>query len=188
MPWTIDPAHSTAAFAVKHMMIATVKGHFGQIAIDADIDEHDLSRSAATVTLDVASLDTGVADRDAHLRSADFFDAERYPHITFQTRTIEPRGSGEVRITGGLTIRGVTRDVVFEGEVSGPVQDPWGGTRLGISAEARIDRRDWGLVWNMPLAAGGVLAGNTVRLSFEAELQYVPAAAPREPEPAGAAV
>ncbi|MCC6381285.1 MAG: polyisoprenoid-binding protein [Dehalococcoidia bacterium] len=170
MAWQLDPAHTSLQFGVKHMMVSTVKGTFRDFTVDADVDEADLSRSRATITIDTASVDTGAADRDAHLRSADFFDAERYPRITFATRRLEPRGDGEYRIVGDLTIKDVTREVVFEGEVAGPIEDPWGNAKIGVSAETKVNRKDFGLEFHVPLNAGGVLVGDTVRLSLDAEL------------------
>jgi polyisoprenoid-binding protein YceI len=169
MTWQLDPTHSSASFGVKHMMVANVRGKFDTFDIEAQIDEQDLSKSQATVTLDVASIDTGLADRDVHIKGADFFDAEQYPELVFTTKRIEPKGE-DVTIVGDLTIKGVTKEVRLAGEVSGPVEDPWGKRRIGISAEGKIDRRDWGLEWNVPLGGTGVLVGNQVKLSFDAEL------------------
>jgi polyisoprenoid-binding protein YceI len=170
MSWNLDTTHSAAAFGVKHMMISNVKGRFDKFSVDVDIDEADLAASRATITIDVASVETGEAQRDEHLRSADFFDATNHPQIVFATKRLEPRGDGEFRFIGDLTIRGVTKEVVLEGEVSGPQSDPWGGTRYGISVEGKLDRREWGLDFNLPLGGGGVVVGNNVKLSFDAEL------------------
>jgi polyisoprenoid-binding protein YceI len=147
-----------------------VKGSFKKFAVEAEIDEANLAASRATVKIDTASVDTGEDGRDQHLRSGDFFDAEKHPQITFETKRIEPLGDEEYRIVGDLTIRDVTKEVAFKGEISGPLTDPWGGTRVGIAAEAKVDRRDWGLEWNSALDRGGVLVGNTVKLAFDAEL------------------
>lgn len=175
MTWQFDPTHTRIEFAAKHMLVAKVRGTFNSFDLAADIDEDDLSKSSATISIDVESVDTGVADRDAHLRSADFFDAENHPKMTFQTRRIEDRGDGEYRLVGDLTVRGTTREVVLEGEAHGPFDDPWGGRRVALSAEGKINRKDFGLTWNMPLGVDGALVGDTVKLSIDAEL--VPLAA-----------
>jgi len=170
MTWKLDPAHSSLQFAVKHMVISTVRGSFRDFAVDAEIDETNLAKSRATVRIDATSLTTGNDDRDTHLRSADFFDADNHPAIVFVTRGIERRGGDDHRITGDLTIRDVTRPVVFEGEIQGPVKDPWGGVRFGLSATGKVNRKDFGLNWNAALEAGGFLVGDDVKLSIEAEL------------------
>ena len=170
MTWNLDPAHSSIQFAVKHMVISTVRGSFNEFAIDAEIAETDLARSRATVRIAAASLSTGNNDRDAHLRSGDFFDAENHPELVFVTRAIEPRGGDDYRISGDLTIRGVTRPVTLDGEIQGPVKDPWGGTRFGLSASGKISRKEFGLDWNAVLEAGGLLVGDEVKLSIETEL------------------
>ncbi|MBA4179173.1 MAG: polyisoprenoid-binding protein [Anaerolinea sp.] len=170
MPWNLDPTHSSVEFAVKHMVIASTKGRFTDYAVEADIDEANLARSSATVRINVASIDTRDAKRDAHLRSGDFFDAENHPAITFTSKRLEPKGASDYKLIGDLTIRGVTREVALDGEVSGPVKDPWGGTRVGISATGKLNREDFGLTWNAPLEFGGLLVGNDVKLNIETEL------------------
>ena len=167
--YTLEPSHSSAEFAVKHMLIATTKGRFHDWAITADIDEENFANSSATVRIQAASVDTRTPDRDAHLRSADFFDAEAHPELTFVTRRIEPKG-GDWRITGDLTIRGVTKEVVLDAEVSGPVTDPWGGQRIGLSAHGKVNRKEFGMVWNAALDAGGFVLADDVKLSLEVEL------------------
>jgi polyisoprenoid-binding protein YceI len=174
MTWQLDPTHTRIEFSAKHMVVAKVRGTFNSYDLDATIDEANLANSQATLFIDVASLDSGVADRDAHLKSADFFDAENHPKITFATKRIEPKGDGEYRFVGDLTIRGVTKQVELEGEAHGPFQDPWGGKRIALSAEAKVNRKDFGLTWNVPLGGDGVLVSDKVTLSIEAEL--VPAA------------
>lgn len=169
MPWQLDTSHSSVEFAVKHMVVATTRGRFHNFEVDADIDENNLPGSSAVVRIDAASLDSRDEKRDEHLRSADFFDVANHPKITFATTKIEPKGSN-YRITGDLTIRGVTREVVLDGEVSGPVKDPWGNEKLGISASGKVNRKEFGLVWNMALEAGGVLVSDDVKMSIEAEL------------------
>lgn len=163
--WNIDPAHSTIGFAVKHMMIATVRGRFadfsGALAVDAD--------GAASITgrIQAASIDTNEPQRDDHLRSADFFDVANHPELRFASTGIEPRGDGEFTIVGDLTIRGVTRQVTLDAEVQGAGVDPWGNDRVALSAQGRINRKDFGLNWNQVLETGGILVGEKVTLSLD---------------------
>ncbi len=168
--WAIDPAHSSIEFAVKHMVITTVRGTFGTFEADLQVDEADLARSRATFRIDAASIDTRQPDRDNHLRSADFFDVANHPTITFTTTAIERTGSGTYRITGDLTIRGVTRPVTFEAEAHGPAKNPFGKTVVAVSVSGKINRKDWGLTWNAPLEAGGLLVGDEVRINADFEL------------------
>ena len=167
--WQIDPAHTEVGFAVKHMMLATVKGRFADVTGTISIDEADLAGSTVDVTIGTASIDTRQEQRDAHLRSADFFDVENHPTLTFVSRQVETSGSGKLRITGDLTIRGVTREVVLETAEEGRGKDPWGNERVGFSASTAIDRREFGLTWNNALETGGVLVGNEVRISLDVE-------------------
>ena len=167
--YTLEPSHSSAEFAVKHMLIATTKGRFHAFDVVAEVDEANFANSSATVRLRAESIDTRQPDRDAHLCSADFLDAENHPELTFVTRRIEPAGS-DWRITGDLTIRGITREVVLAAEVSGPVTDPWGGNRIGVSATGKINRKDFGMVWNAALDTGGFVLADDVKLSIEVEL------------------
>lgn len=167
--YVLEPAHSSLEFAVKHMLIAKTKGTFHDYAVTAQIDEADFANSSATVTIKAASIDTRQPDRDAHLKSADFLDAETYPELTFVTTRIEPQG-GEWKVTGDLTIRGVTKPVVLEGEVTGPVKDPWGGSRIGLSINGKVNRKDFGMVWNAALDAGGFVLADDVKLNIEVEL------------------
>ncbi|MBI5949932.1 MAG: YceI family protein [Chloroflexi bacterium] len=170
MPWNVDPAHSSVGFGVRHMVMSTVRGQFKDYAVAAEVDENDLSRSTATVTIQAASVDTGAADRDAHLRSGDFFDVENYPVITFATKRLEPKRDGDYRLIGDLTIRGVTREVALDAEVTAPLKDPWGNTKAGLSAEGKINRKDFGLGWNAVLEAGGLVVADTVKLAIDLEL------------------
>lgn len=176
MPWTLDPAHSSIEFAVKHMMISTVRGRFRKFGVTADLDSADLSKSTAQVSIDVESIDTREEGRDKHLRTADFFDAANHPTINFVSKRVESKGEGEVSIVGDLTIRGVTKEVTLKGEVSGPRKDPWGGNRMGLSAEGQISRDDFGVSFNSVLEAGGFMVGNNVKLLIEAELVEAKAA------------
>ena len=168
--WQLDPTHTAVGFAVKHLMIATVKGHFAKVAGTVEMDEADLSTAQARVTIDAASIHTGNPDRDAHLRSGDFLDVEHFPTLTFESRRVEQRPDGSLRLTGDLTIRGVTRPVSLEATREGVIQDPWGNRRAGFSGSLRIKRSDFGITWNMLIETGGVVVGDEVRISLEAEL------------------
>ena len=168
--WTVDPAHSTAEFAVKHMMISTVKGSFSNVSGTLTGDERDPEHASIEITIPVAGIDTREPTRDAHLRSADFFDVERYPEIKFRSTRITRLGANKFSVTGDLTIRDVTRPIVVSVESGGRGRDPWGGERVGFSATTTIDRLDFGLRWNQALEAGGVLVGNEVKISVDLEL------------------
>lgn len=169
MTWQIDPAHSAVTFGVKHMLIATVRGQFTEFDVDAAIDEQRPEQSAATVAIAAASVETGEPNRDNHLRSADFFDAEHYPMIVFRSKRIEPRGKEEVRVVGDLTVKDVTREVVLEGEWSLPREDAFGEARAGISVEGKVNRKDFGLNWSAPVEMGGIVVGDTVKLAVDLE-------------------
>jgi len=168
--WRVDPTHSNVAFAVKHMMIATVRGRFAEVDGTVRYDETRPSNSQVEVSIAVATIDTQVADRDAHLRSADFFDAEKYSQITFRSTRVERSGSDRLRVSGDLTIHGVTRPVLLDVTEEGRGKDPWGGERAGFSATTTIDRREFGLVWNQALEQGGLLVGHEVKVSLDIEL------------------
>lgn len=167
--YVLEPSHSSLEFAVKHMLIAKTKGTFHDYNVVAQIDEDDFTRSSATVTIEAASIDTRQADRDGHLKSADFLDAENHPQLTFVTRRIEP-SRGDWKVVGDLTIRGVTHEVALDGEVTGPVKDPWGGSRIGLSLAGKLNRKDFGMVWNAALDAGGFVLADDVKLNIEVEL------------------
>lgn len=176
--WNLDPTHFGVTFAVRHMMVSTVRGRFSDASAQIDIDEEAPERSRVVAEIPTATIDTGMADRDVHLRSADFFDAEQYPVMTFESTSVERRGDEKFTITGNLTIRDVTRPLTLRGEIQGPVADPWGNRRAGIELTGEIDRETWGLVWNMGLETGGVLVGKTVKLAIEGEIvAAVPVAA-----------
>ena len=170
MTWVLDTSHSSIEFAVKHMIISTTKGRFTKFSVDADVDEANLGASTATITIDAESVDTRDETRDAHLRSADFFDAANHPTVTFVTRRLESKGGSDYRIIGDLTMRGVTKEISLDGELSGPMKDPYGNTRVGLSAQGKVNRKDWGLTWNGVLEAGGVLVGDEVKMSIDTEL------------------
>ena len=175
--WQIDPAHSAAHFSVRHLMISNVRGEFSKVSGNVVLDPSDLTKSSVEVIVDATTIDTREPQRDEHLRSADFLDVANHPSITFRSKQITAAGAGRFKVTGDLTIRGVTRTVTFD--VDGPtppVKDPWGNVRAGVSATAKINRKDFGLVWNALTEAGGVVVGDEVSITFEAELvQKVPA-------------
>jgi polyisoprenoid-binding protein YceI len=166
--WQIDPAHSAVEFAVKHMMFTTLRGRFRDVKGTIEVDEQNLAKSVVDVAIAAASIDTGVADRDAHLRSADFLDADKFPTLTFKSKRIEG-GPGSFKVVGDLTIRGVTKEVTLDAVHEGTGTDPWGNTRAGIRATTKIDRRDWGLVWNQALETGGILVANDLRIELEVQ-------------------
>jgi polyisoprenoid-binding protein YceI len=151
------------------MVISKVRGRFAKFGGSVQLDERDLTQSALDIHIDASSIETGVADRDAHLRSADFFDVEKFPELTYKSKQIEKTGAGTYRVVGDLTIRGTTREVPLEVEAGGVGKDPWGNERAGFSAHARIDRKDFGLAWNKALEAGGVLVGEHVDIEIEVE-------------------
>jgi polyisoprenoid-binding protein YceI len=166
--WKIDPAHSSVEFAVKHLMISTVKGLFTDVEGEIVIVDGDPSKSSVSATLKAASIDTRTGQRDDHLRSADFLDAANFPEITFRSTRISGDES-EFEVVGNLTIRGVTRAVTLDVTNEGAGKDPWGGDRIAFSATTKLDRRDFGLTWNQAIEAGGVLVGNDVKVSIDVE-------------------
>ena len=168
--WKIDPAHSSADFKVKHMMISHVKGSFA--GVTGTLTEHatDSSLSSVDASIDLTTLNTGDAQRDGHLKSADFFDVEKFPAMTFKSTTVTKKGDGEYSVTGDLSIHGVTKAVTFAVEgPSAPGKDPWGNIRIGVSATTKINRKDFGLSWNSALETGGVLVGEDVAISLEVQ-------------------
>ena len=168
--WNLDPIHSTAEFKVKHMMISNVKGQFTGIFGALTLDEADIENSRVEASIDAASINTREAQRDAHLKSADFFDVERFPTLTFRSTRVQRAGDDELKVTGDLTIHGVTRKVVFKVEgPTAPAKDPWGNTRIGLSATTKINRKDFGLTWNAALETGGILVGDEVALTLDVE-------------------
>ena len=172
--WNLDPAHSGVEFKVKHMMISNVKGQFTSVTGKLLLDEEDITKSSVETSIDAASVNTGELQRDAHLKSADFFDVEQYPNLTFQSTSVTRNDDGELEVAGNLTIHGITRRVVFQ--VEGPTEaakDPWGHTRVGVSAATRISRKEFGLTWNAALEAGGFLVGDDVKITLD--LQFVKA-------------
>jgi polyisoprenoid-binding protein YceI len=172
--WNLDPVHSVAEFKVKHMMISNVKGQFTKLSGVLTFDEGNISNSRVEASIDASSITTRDADRDAHLKSGDFFDIEKFPTLNFQSTSVKRTGGDELAVTGNLTIHGVTREAVFE--VEGPTtpgKDPWGNTRVGLSAVTKINRKDFGLTWNSALETGGILVGDEVTITLD--VQFVKA-------------
>jgi len=168
--WAIDRVHSTAQFKVKHMMISNVLGEFTSITGVLERDENDVTKSKIRATIDASTINTRESQRDAHLKSADFFHVENHPDLTFNSTSISKNSEGELKVSGDLTIRGVTRNVVFDVEGPSPAQkDPWGNTRIGLSATTRISRKDFGLTWNAALEAGGLLVGDAVTITLDVQ-------------------
>jgi len=164
--WNIDPVHTTAEFKVKHMMITNVKGQFTAITGLLNLDPEDVTNSRVEALIDAASINT----RDAHLRSPDFFDVEKFPTLSFASTRVTRKGDGELAVEGDLTIHGVTRKVVFAVEgPSLPAKDPWGNVRIGLSATTKINRKDFGLTWNAALETGGILVGDEVTITLDAQ-------------------
>ena len=168
--WSIDPSHSHVEFAVRHLMISTVKGRFGIVRGTVRTDDADPAKGAVEIEIDVDSIDTREAQRDAHLRSADFFDAERFPKITFRSTRISDTSGDRFTLTGDLAIHGVTREIALDVTSEGRGKDPWGGERAGFSATAKIKRSDFGLTWNQALETGGFVVGDDIKISLEVEL------------------
>ena len=168
--WAIDAAHTNVEFSVRHLMIATVKGRFAQVSGTVVLDEANPARAEVDVTIDAASIDTRVEQRDAHLRSADFFDVEQFPTITFKSRRVTDVDGDQLKLVGDLTIRGVTKEVVLDVTSQGRQTDPWGGERAGFELTGKIKRSDFGLTWNQALEAGGVMVGDDIKISIDAEL------------------
>ena len=167
--WNIDPSHSGVSFSIRHMVISKVRGAFERWQGVVDFDEQDPAASKVSVTIDAASIDTREEKRDAHLRSADFFDVENHPALTFVSTAVEKLAGNEYRVTGDLTIKGVTRPVTLEAEYLGGGKDPWGNQRLGFLARTSINRKDFGLGWNQVLEAGGVLVGEKVEIELDVQ-------------------
>lgn len=170
MSWKIDSAHSEINFSVKHMMIANVRGQFERFTGTVDFNEQEPALSSVDVQIEVASVNTREAQRDAHLRSPDFFDAENHPWMTFKSKQIEVLDDTYGKIVGDLTIRGTTREVVLHTEYNGMLKSPFGSTNAGFSARTTINRKDWKLGWNVVLESGGVLVGEEVKISIDLEI------------------
>ena len=168
--WTIDNAHSEVGFAVKHLMISTVRGRFGKVSGQVVFPAGDYSDAQADVTIDAASIDTREDKRDAHLRSADFFDAEKFPTLTFKSRRVQAIKGDTFQLVGDLTIKGITREVVLDVEVEGFQKDPWGNQKAGFTGSTRVNRKDFGLTWNQALETGGLLVGDEIKIALDVQL------------------
>jgi polyisoprenoid-binding protein YceI len=183
MTWSLDPHHTSVAFSAKHLGVATVRGRFGQVTADLELDDpNDPTTGSGTVTVQAASITTGSEQRDGHLKSADFLDVEKYPEIVFKLKSVAPDGD-HYKVTGDLTIKGVTKEIALDYEHSGSVVDPYGNTKVGGTLTGTINRTDWGLSWNVPLGGGGLLVGEKVKLEIDGELGQDK---PAEAEPAAA--
>ena len=170
MSWQIDPAHSLVEFSVRHMMISTVRGRFEKFGGMVDFDENNPTNAVIDIEIDVASINTNEPQRDDHLRSADFFEAANYPTISFKSTRVEKIDDSHGRIIGDLTIKNITKEVVLDAKYAGVAKSPWGGTSVGASATAVINREDWSLTWNQALETGGVLVGKEIKIALELEL------------------
>jgi polyisoprenoid-binding protein YceI len=175
--WRIDPQHSSAQFAVKHLMISTVRGDFHGVTGTVNWDDRDITKSTVDVTIDAATVETRESKRNAHLKSPDFFDVAKYPAITFKSKKVEQAAPGKIKITGDLTIHGVTKEVVLD--VDGPtppIKDPWGNSRAAINATTKVNRQDFGVKWNANLDGGGVVVGDDVNITIDVEMiKHAPA-------------
>ena len=169
--WSIDPTHSEIGFKVKHMMFTNVSGSFQKFDASIETEDDNFENAKIEFTGDVDSITTGNADRDTHLLSPDFFDAEKFPKLTFSASSFKKQNEGEYELKGDLTLHGVTKPVKLDVEFGGLAKDPWGNVKAGMSISGKINRKDWGLNWNSALEAGGVLVGEEVKLNIE--LQFV---------------
>jgi polyisoprenoid-binding protein YceI len=167
MSWEIDPVHSEATFSVRHAMVTTVRGQFKVLGGKLEIDDEHPENSSVEAQVETASIDTRDAGRDGHLRSPDFFNADQYPLITFKSTKVEPLGGENYRVLGILDLHGVQKEVAFDAEYAGRGKDPWGNTRAGLSAKTTVNRKDFGLVWNVALEAGGVLVSEHVKIEID---------------------
>lgn len=167
--WNLDTTHSGIHFSVRHMVIAKVRGSFRKFSGVVSLDEQDLAASSVAVTIEAASIDSGVEQRDNHLRSPDFFDVEKFPSITFKSTKVEKGSGNGLKVTGNLTIRDITREVVLDAEQLGVGKDPWGNVKAAFEAKTSVDRRDFGLTWNQALETGGVLVGEKIEIAIEVQ-------------------
>jgi polyisoprenoid-binding protein YceI len=171
MSWTIDPAHTVVGFSAKHLGVSTVRGQFREFDGSFDLTEDgDVTRAKGHVTVQAASIDTGNEQRDGHLRSGDFFEAEKYPTVEFELKSVTPAGGDQYKVTGDLTIKGITREVTLDYEHNGIVEDPFGNTKIGGTLTGSIDRSTWDLKWNVPLGGGGLLVSDKIKLEIDGEL------------------
>lgn len=186
MAWTIDNAHSSIHFSARHMMISTVRGEFHTFRGTVNFNEETPALSTVDVEIETGSLETRDAQRDGHLKSPDFFDVEKYPIATFKSTRAEKTGTDTGKLYGDLTIKDVTREVALDVEYNGQSQSPWGTTAAGFTATTKINRKDWGLNWNVALETGGMLVGEEVKLTIEVEIVKQPEAQPEAEEVANA--
>ncbi|MDQ2807903.1 MAG: YceI family protein [Chloroflexota bacterium] len=177
MAWQIDPAHSQVTFSVKHMMISKVRGAFQEFSGIVNLDDQDLSKSDVEFTIQVASVTTRNEQRDGHLKSPDFFDAAQYPTILFKSTQVAAAGKGHYKVTGDVTMKGVTRSETFDVEAEGPGKDPFGNHRWGFTVTGNLDRKNYNLAWNVALETGGVMVGDTIKIELEVEVMQ-PVVAP----------
>jgi polyisoprenoid-binding protein YceI len=169
--WQIDPNHSAAQFAVRHLAISTVRGAFTKVSGTVELDDKDISKSSVDVTIDAASVDTRVPNRDKDLRSDHFFDVEKYPNLTFKSTKVEQVEPGKLKVTGDLTLHGVTKSVVLDVEgPTAPVKDPWGNQRAAVNATTKINRQDFGIKWNNTMDGGGLVVGDEVAITLDVEV------------------
>ncbi len=169
--WQIDPQHTAAGFAVKHLMISTVRGQFKGVTGTVNWEDQDISKSTVDITIDANTVDTSEPKRDADLKSDKFFDVAKYPTITFKSKKIEQVSAGKLKITGDLTIRGVTKEAVLDVEgPTPPVKDPWGNTRVAANATTKVNRQDFGVKWNANMDGGGVVVGDDVAITIDLEM------------------
>lgn len=168
--WVLDPTHSEVGFRVKHMMFTNVSGKFNEFSVSVSNENDDFSNSSIVFEADVNSIDTGNGERDNHLKSADFFDAENFPKLSFTATSVEKASEGTYTISGDLTIKETTKPVKLAAEYSGLLKDPWGNSKIALSIESKINRKDFGLSWNAALETGGVLVGEEVKLVAEVQL------------------
>lgn len=169
--WELDPVHSSVGFSVRHMMVATVHGQFDNVSAVVNINEENLSKSTVEVTIDTNSINTRIAKRDAHLKSPDFFDVEKFPTMTFKSTKIEKAFGGKFKVVGDLTMHGVTHPVTLHvSSLTAPVKNPMGKMVRGVSATGELNRKEWGLGWNKVLEAGGMMVGEMISLQIDAEL------------------
>ena len=169
--WKIDPQHSSAQFSVRHMAISTVRGAFSKVTGTVVLDDKDIAKSAVDVTIDVTTVDTREPVRDNDLRSDKFFDVAHFPAMTFKSKKVEQVAPGKLKVTGDLTIRGTTKEVVLDVDgPTAPVKDPWGNQRVAVSATTKINRQDFGVKWNATLDNGGVVVGDDVNITIDAEM------------------
>ena len=169
--WQIDPMHTAAQFSVKHLAISTVRGGFSNVKGTVILDDADVSKSSVDVTIDVSTVDTRTPDRDKDLKSDKFFDVAKYPTMTFKSTKVEQAGAGKLKVTGDLTIRGTTKSVVLDVDgPTAPVKDPWGNQRSAVNATTKINRQDFGVKWNATMDNGGVVVGDEVSITIDAEM------------------